>query len=613
MGEAVVSPAPAVEVRVIGRLEVLVAGRPADPGPPKQRLLLAALVARANRMVSVDQLIDVLWDTDAPRTARKNIQVYVSGLRKLLGARIAYSGDGYMCRIGPEECDLLRFEQLTAAGRRAARGGERETAARVLGAAVRSWRDRAFADMVGSAWLADESGRLQDRFLAAYEDWIELEVELGRHLEALDSLDDLAARFPARERLSVCRMTALARCGRTGEALAHFDQLRQSLARDLGIEPSAVLRDLYRQLLAGSGLAAAPRPSSPAGVHQLPRRIADFVGRGAELDRLLDPRAEVTVVSGRIGTGKTALAVQAGHLLRESYPDGELFLRLRDAQGRPVAPADALRTALRAAGLASFLPGDAASVLPVWQSWLSDRRMVLLIDDAPDEMCVNALLPGSDACRVMVTSHRRLSGLSCVQRITLEDFDQAEAFELLGRIVGPSRVRGGQAALHRLLTNCGTSPQMVRLLGNRLSALAHVPLADFADRLDAVRDPFGELTAGDSSLRDGFERWFRELPQLHQRALLRLARLPGPVFSHEEAVRVLAGLGRRPDLVVESLIEANVLAAPQRELSPHAVLFDIPRPARQFLPRRSQPARRHTVAGRRMLEENPDLRDAQRA
>jgi DNA-binding SARP family transcriptional activator len=602
-----VSLAPAVEARVIGRLEVLVGGRPADPGPPKQRLLLAALLARANRVVSVDQLTDVLWDADAPRTARKNIHVYVSGLRKLLGARIAYSGDGYMCRIGPEECDLLRFGQLTAAGRRAARGGDRETASRMLGAAVRLWRDRAFADLVGSAWLAAESDRIQDRFLAAYEDWIELEIELGRHLEALESLDDLAARFPARERLSVCRMTALARCGRTAEALAHFDRLRQSLARDLGIEPSAVLRDLYRRLLAGAGTAAAgPAAGAPAGVHQLPRRIADFVGRGAELDLLLDPRAEVTVISGRVGTGKTALAVQAGHLLRECYPDGELFLRLRDAQGLPVPPAESLRAALRAAGLASCLPAEAAGVFPVWQSWLSDRRMVLLVDNAPDEACVNALLPGSDACRVVVTSHRRLSGLSCAQRITLRDFDQAEALELLGRILGPGRMRGGQAALRRLLAVCGTSPQTVRLLGNRLSTLAHVPLADFADRLDAARDPLGELATGDSSLRDGFEHWFRDLPQLHRQALLRLARLPESVFSYDEAVRVLTGLGRRPDLVVESLIEANILAAPSYEASSHTVLFDIPRPVLEFLPRRREPARRLAASGHCAPKQTPD-------
>lgn len=616
MREAAVYPVRTVQIRVIGRMEVLVGGRPADPGPPKQRLLLAALLARVNRVVSVDQLIDALWGADAPRTARKNIQVYVSGLRKLLGGRIAYSGDGYVCRVGPEECDLLRFEQLAALGRRAARGGDRETAARLLGAAVRPWCDRAFADLAGSAWLAGESDRLQDRFLAAYEDWIELEVELGRHREALDSLDDLAARFPARERLSVCRMTALARCGRTGEALAHFDRLRQTLARDLGIQPSAVLRDLHRRLLAGAGTAAqppapAPGASAPAAVHQLPRRIADFVGRRAELDQLLDPRAEVTVVSGRIGSGKTALAVQAGHLLRESYPDGELFLRLRDPQGRPVAPAEALRTALRAAGLASCLPEDAAGLLPVWQSWLSDRRMVLLVDDAPDEACVDALLPGSDASRVIVTSRRRLSGLNCVQRIALGDFDRAEAFDLLGRILGPSRVRGGSAELHRLLATCGTSPQLVRLLGNRLSALAHVPLADFADRLDAVRDPLGELTVGDGRLRDGFERWFRELPQLHQRALLRLARLPGPVFSPEEAVRALTGLGRRPDLVIESLFETNVLAAPQHEAGPHAVLLDIPRLALQFLPHQGGAARRGKAAERRVSEQNPDLHEAQ--
>jgi len=608
-----------LEIRVLGPLEVLVDGRAADLGTPKQRQLLAVLLARPNKMVSVDQLIDALWDGCAPRTARKNIQVYVSGLRKLLGDRIGFSGGGYMCRIGPAEFDLLRFEELAAAGRRAARSGDRETAAQVLAGAVRPWRDRAFADLTSSAWLAAESDRLQDRYLAAYEDWVELEVDLGRHLAALDSLDDLAARFPARERLSVCRMTALARCGRTGEALAHYDRLRQSLARELGIEPSPVLRALYQRLLAGE--EAAPRlpgtgsasgmngmdatadrragglselgsngslangsAGSGPGIHQLPRRMADFVGRTSHLDLILDARTDVTVISGRVGTGKTALAVQAGHLLREAYPDGELFLRLRDPAGRPIPPAEAVRTALRATRLAPCLPADPASALQIWQSWLSERRMIVIVDDAPDEASINPLLPGSGSCRILVTSHSRLSGLNCVLRINLGDLEPDEAVELLGRILGRSRVGAGQTGVRRLLAGCGSSPLAVRMLGNKLSALPHVPIADFADRLDALRDPLEELTAGDSSIRAGFDRWFRHLPKLHQRALLQLTRLPGQAFTHEDAVSALSGLGPRPDRVIEALLEANILAAPECEVSAHAALFTIPRPARQFLP-----------------------------
>jgi len=554
-----------LRIRVLGPLEVLVDGRAAVLGPPKQRLLLAVLLARANKAVSVDQLIDVLWDECAPRSARKCIQVYVSGLRKALGDRIGFSGGGYLCRTEPEECDLLRFEQLTAAGRRAARSGDRETACRVLAEAVRLWPDRAFADLtVAVAWFAAESDRLQERFLAAYEDWVELEVGLGRYISALDSLDELATRYPARERLSVCRMMALSGCGRTSEALAHYDRLRQSLAQDLGIEPSPVLRALYQRLLTGTGAAAQPSGAGPSpvagpagdgpGIHQLPRRLVDFVGRGDDLDRILNTGTDVTVISGRGGAGKTALAVQAGYLLRETYPDGELFVRLRDVQGHPIPPAEAVHTTLRATSLASCLAGDAADTLPLWRSWLSERRMVVVADDAPDEESVNALLPGSGSCLVMMTSHRRLSGLSCVLRITLGDFEPDEAIELLGRILGPGRVRAGQAALRRVLATCGSSPRVVRILGNKLLALPHVSIADFADRLDALPDPLEELVAGDSSVRAGFDRWFRRLPRPHQRALLRLTSLPVQAFTYEDAVGALSGIGRRPDRLIEALL-----------------------------------------------------------
>ena len=585
----------ALRIRVLGPLEVLIDGRAAELGAPKQRRLLAVLLAHANKAVPVDQLIDVLWDECAPRSARKCIQVYVSGLRKLLGDRIGFGGGGYLCRTGPQECDLLRFEQLTAAGRRAARNGDREAACRMLAEAVRSWPDRAFADLTAVPWFAAESDRLQERFLAAYEDWVELEVDLGRHLSALDSLDELATRYPARERLSVCRMTALSRCGRTSEALAHYDRLRQSLARDLGIEPSPVLRGLYQRLLIGTG--AAPRPAAagraPAagpGIHQLPRRLADFVGRGEDLDRILGSRTDVTVVSGWSGAGKTALAVQAGYLLRETYPDGELFVRLRDAQGRPIPPAEAVHTALRATNLASCIPGDAAGALPLWRSWLSERRMVVVADDAPDEESVNALLPGSGSCLFLVTSDLRLSGLSCVLRITPGDLEPAEAVELLGRILGPGRVRAGHGALRRVLAACGSSPRVVRILGNKLSALPHLSIADFADRLDSLPDPLEELVAGDSSVRAGFDRWFGQLPQWHQRALLRLTRLPDQAFTYQDAVGALSGIWQRPDRLIEALLEANILAAPQCEVSAHTALFEIPRQARQFLPPRRRAA-----------------------
>src|ERR1700736_6366283 len=110
---------PALEVRVLGPLEVLVDGRPVRAGTPKQRLVLALLAARANQAVPVARLIDVLWDR-APTAARKSVHAYVSGIRRLIGDRISFGDGGYTCRIGPAESDLERFEQLTAAGRRSA-------------------------------------------------------------------------------------------------------------------------------------------------------------------------------------------------------------------------------------------------------------------------------------------------------------------------------------------------------------------------------------------------------------------------------------------------------------------------------------------------------------
>lgn len=287
---------PALEVRVLGPLEVLVDGRLVRAGTPKLQLLLALLLARANRAVPVARLIDVLCD-DAPFAARTSIQAYVSGIRRLTGDRISFGDGGYTCRIEPAESDLERFEQLTAAGRRALRAADREAVARSFADALRLWRGRAFADFAGLDWFAAESDRLQGRFLAAYEDWAEPEIELGRAAALLDSLDDLALRHPDRERLSACRMTALALCGLTSEALAHYDRLRQLPAREYGIEPSPVLAELHRALLSGGPDSA--KPGTAAAVNGQGTRTATNTPAG------LAPRSRTDAEAGTATASET--------------------------------------------------------------------------------------------------------------------------------------------------------------------------------------------------------------------------------------------------------------------------------------------------------------------
>ncbi|MEW9532564.1 BTAD domain-containing putative transcriptional regulator [Microbispora sp. NPDC049125] len=257
---------PSMDARVLGALEIRVDGTPVGISARKARLLAAILLSSPNQVVPTDQLIDSLWGERPPPTARKNLQVYVSALRRKIGDRISYQGWGYRLDAGPDELDLLRFRHLAAAGRDMRRRGEADAALTLLGDAIRLWRGRPLPEFSGVPLIDEAVGRITELFLTINEDWAELEIDRDGHVEVLNGLDDLVPFFPARERLVAARMTALAGCGRAPEALSQFETVRRHLAAELGIDPSPVLRKLYEEILQGrrfrqpdAGIASSPR------------------------------------------------------------------------------------------------------------------------------------------------------------------------------------------------------------------------------------------------------------------------------------------------------------------------------------------------------------------
>lgn len=590
MGDAI---SPRLHCSILGPLEVRVADHRAVIGAPKQRLLLAILLCHANAVIPSEQLIDSLWGETPPRTARKNLQVYVSALRKIVGDRISFQGWGYRMRADREELDLLRFLELSRSGRSAVRSGDLPAAAAQLGDAVRMWHERPLVEFRHVPLVAAEVGRFTELFLSVYEDWVELEIELGRHVEALGSLDVVAARFPARERVAAARMTALSRCGRAAEALAHFEGVRRHLAAEMGIDPSPLIRQLYQTILRGDGPSRTrnPGPAGPAArpvralANRLPRDVDDFSGRAAEVRRVLEEPAPVTVITGGLGAGKTALAVHVAHLLAPRYPDGAVVIPLR-RHGVPRPAAGVQREILEGVGLEVAGVREDDALASVWRSWLADRKVLLVLDDAPDEASVRTLLPGTTSSRVLVTSRSRLSGLESVARIGLGDLSTSEGVEFLSRMIGRDRVAGDLPAVLRIFRRYGLSPLVLRLLGARLAGLWHLPLGPLAERLDRTENVLDEFAAGDVSLRRRFEESYAHPSWPHRAAFLALGALGGPVFGHDELVEALDGTGEPGERVVESLLEAGVLSISQTpadaEVTAHSLSYAMSPLAHRF-------------------------------
>jgi adenylate cyclase len=221
------------------------------------------LVVHANEVVDSDRLIEGLWGTEAPKTARAALQGYVAQLRRLLPAdRLAtYAGGGYMLSVERGELDVDRFEELVAR----ARTSEPAEAATILRAALSLWRGPALLDFRNESFAQREALRLDELRLAAVEERIEADLALGRHRELVSELEALAAEHPFRERLAAQLMLALYRAGRQADALHAYQRARRTLVSELGIEPGPALRDLERRILGQDPELAVERPPTPDG------------------------------------------------------------------------------------------------------------------------------------------------------------------------------------------------------------------------------------------------------------------------------------------------------------------------------------------------------------
>jgi tetratricopeptide (TPR) repeat protein/DNA-binding SARP family transcriptional activator len=483
----------------------------------------------------------------------------------------------YALEADPESVDLCRFRRLRAQASAIGDSGDDEHAAMLLREADEQWRGVALTGLAGN-WADRIRAGLGDERLAATLDRISAEIRLGRHADVLAEITGLAAEHPFMENLVGQRMLVLYRCGRQAEALQAYRQAREQLVRELGTEPSRVLRDLHQRILRGDPeLAPTPRARPRARtppVDNLPRDIHNFTGRAAELRQLLDACAAepsgtavvVEAIDGMAGSGKSTLALHAAHRLRDRFPDGRLYLQLHahDASRGPLDPAAGLDALLRLLGVpADRIPPALEERATLWRTQLAYRRALVVLDDAVSNEQVAPLLPGAPSCAVIITSRNRLAGLAGVHELSLDVLSGTDAAALFIGIVGGRAVadHGPVAELTRL---CGYLPLAIHLVASGLARRPAWSVADLAQRLSAAGDRISEVYADNPEIAASFTLSYQELSG-EQRQLFRwLCLHPGLDFTMPAA----AACGGLPIAACErylaALLDSRMLEEPVR-------------------------------------------------
>jgi DNA-binding SARP family transcriptional activator/predicted negative regulator of RcsB-dependent stress response len=542
-----------VEFRILGPLEITVGTERLELGGTRQQIVVATLLLSANKVVTMDRLLEAIYGEDLPPTARAQAQISISSLRRTFAAYspepvIATHAHGYVIQVQNGRLDAERFEGLFAAARAAREGNSVDLAVARYRDALRLWRGPAL-DGIDSSLLRAAAHRLDEQRIATNEDRLTLELDLGRHHELVGELTDLIREYPVRERLRGQLMLALYRCDRADEALEVYEQARRTMIDELGIEPGEHLQRLAHAIATADpalDLPAAPVTIAPVSVQVpglLPTDIADFTGRAEQLGRirshLVSPAEDkargavpVVVIVGKGGIGKTSLAVRASHEIAGHFPDGQLFADLHGAASRPVGPMQVLERFLRAFGVpGSQIPEGLDERAEVYRNLLADRKVLVVLDDAATESQVSPLLPGTPGAAVIISSRSRLAGLPGAIHVEMNVFDADRSLDLLVHIVGAERVKAEPDAAAEVAGHCGHLPLALRIAGARLAARPHWRIQQLADRLADETRRLDELRHGDMGIRPSISLTYESTSEHARQLFRRLALLDLPVFS----------------------------------------------------------------------------------
>jgi DNA-binding SARP family transcriptional activator len=241
--------AAAIEFQLLGPTEARQGGIGIPLSGVRRRALLARLLLSAGRAVSVETLLEDVWDGRAPAAASATLQSHVSQLRKVLGDRFRRCAGGYELSLDEAEVDAIQFEHEASMGASLLAEGKASQAAELLHSALRLWRGRALDEVADRPWAQPAAERLEELRGAATDQLLEAQLALGHYREVVADAEAAVKEHPWREQRWATLMLALYACGRQADALRTYRRLESFLAEELGICPSGPVRNLETAIL----------------------------------------------------------------------------------------------------------------------------------------------------------------------------------------------------------------------------------------------------------------------------------------------------------------------------------------------------------------------------